>query len=114
MSDNQNAPFEVGTFTAAQGYAKAFNTLEISHLEPLLADNVQYASQWVFEEIKCKKDFVRYLGGKYEALRKAGAITMASTSWAIICSTRVICPLTSSSFLMPLVMSEKLSLFSEA
>ena len=33
---------------ALSAYAAMMNTLNVSHLEPLLADDFHYASQWVF------------------------------------------------------------------
>jgi hypothetical protein len=32
------------------------NTLDASHLEPLLADDFHYASQWVFAEMESKAE----------------------------------------------------------
>ena len=36
---------------ALRAYATMMNTLDASQLEPLLADDFHYASQWVFDEI---------------------------------------------------------------
>lgn len=54
---------------AAHAYAMALNTLDTTPLEPLLADDFHYASQWVFEEITSKADYLRYLRGKFHTLR---------------------------------------------
>lgn len=54
---------------AAHAYAMALNTLDTTPLEPLLADDFHYASQWVFEEITSKADYLRYLRSKFHTLR---------------------------------------------
>ena len=62
-------PFEVDTLTAAHAYAKAFNTLDIKHLKPLLAENLHYHSQWVLEEFHKKSDYLEYLQSKFNTLK---------------------------------------------
>ena len=54
---------------AAAFYAWALNAYDVSPLEDLLADHFHYASQWVFEEITSKADYLRYLRGKFHTLR---------------------------------------------
>lgn len=62
---------------ALRAYATMMNTLDASQLEPLLADDFHYASQWVFAEIESKTDYVEYIVPKLDAIRKSGA-----TAWA--------------------------------
>ncbi len=54
---------------AALAYALAVNTSDTSHLEPLLAEDFRYASQWVFEEITSKADYLEYLRGKLQTMK---------------------------------------------
>ncbi len=58
---------------ALRAYASMMNTLDVSHLEPLLADDFRYASQWVFAEIESKAEYVAYITGKLKAIRRSGA-----------------------------------------
>jgi hypothetical protein len=53
------------------------NTLDASQLEPLLADDFHYASQWVFAEIESKIAYLEYIVQKLDAIRKSGV-----TVWA--------------------------------
>ena len=59
------------TLDAVRAYARAWNNLDVSCLEPLLADDVHYASQWVFDEIDDKARLVEYLTGKMDTVRES-------------------------------------------
>ena len=62
---------------ALRAYATMMNTLDASQLEPLLADDFHYESQWVFDEIESKTAYLEYIVPKLETIRKSGA-----TVWA--------------------------------
>ena len=62
---------------ALEAYAAMMNTLDVSILEPLLAEDFHYASQWVFEEIESKTEYLNYIVPKLEAIRESG-----SSVWA--------------------------------
>lgn len=62
---------------ALRAYATMMNTLDLSCLEPLLADDFHYASQWVFAEIESKKAYLEYLAPKLDAIRKSGSVVWA-------------------------------------
>ena len=62
---------------ALRAYATMMNTLDASQLEPLLADDFHYASQWVFAEIESKTAYLEYIVQKLDAIRKSGV-----TVWA--------------------------------
>ena len=66
---------------ALNAYANMINTLDASHLEPLLADNFRYASQWVFAEIESKSAYLDYIVPKLEVMRKSGAAPWAEMGW---------------------------------
>jgi hypothetical protein len=54
---------------ALNAYAKMMNNFSIVHLEPLLADDLHYASQWVFEEITSKQTYLDYIAPKLLAIK---------------------------------------------
>ena len=61
------------TQTAAlEAYARMINRLDSSCLADLLADDFHYASQWIFQEIESKQDFLDYIQPKLEAIRSSG------------------------------------------
>jgi hypothetical protein len=72
---------------ALRAYATMKNTLDASQLEPLLADDFHYISQWVFAEIESKTAFLQYIVAKLDAIRKSGV-----TAWAEIASLDRACP----------------------
>ena len=57
---------------ALRAYARMMNTLDVSHIEPLLSENFHYASQWVFDEIASKQAFIDYISPKLESIAKSG------------------------------------------
>ena len=59
---------------ALRAYATMMNTLDVSCLAPLLADDFHYASQWVFAEIESKPAYLEYIVPKLDAIRKSGAV----------------------------------------
>jgi len=63
---------------AAVAWARTYNALDPSHIAPLLADDIRYASQWVlFEEIGNRPDFLEYLTSKLETIRRSGCVVRA-------------------------------------
>jgi hypothetical protein len=48
--------------------AKSWNNLNISFLEPILAEDFVYNSQWVFDEMKGKQAYLKYISGKFLAI----------------------------------------------
>ncbi len=65
------------TERALRAYATMMNTLDASCLEPLLADDFHYTSQWVFAEIESKKAYLEYIVPKLDAIRKSGSVVWA-------------------------------------
>ena len=57
---------------ALRAYASMINTLDFSHLEPLLADSFHYTSQRVFDEISSKEEYLDYIAGKLETIKASG------------------------------------------
>ena len=59
-------------FGSCVQYARAFNTLDSGPLSQILAQDVVYGSQHVFEELQGRPRVLEYLSGKIGALRRAG------------------------------------------
>jgi len=66
---------------ALEAYAAMMNSLDASILEPLLAENFRYASQWVLEEIDSKTEYLNYIVPKLEAIRESGSSVWAEMGW---------------------------------
>lgn len=58
---------------ALRAYAKMMHHASVDHLAPLLAEDFRYASQWVFEEITSKKQYLDYIRPKLEAIKISGS-----------------------------------------
>lgn len=57
---------------ALRAYATMMKMLDVWCLEPLLADDFHYASQWVLAEIESKNAYLEYIVPKLEAIKKSG------------------------------------------
>lgn len=79
QNSNQSdaGPHALSKEDALRAYAWMMNTLDASRLEPLLAKDFHYASQWVFSEITSKADYLVYIMPKLEAIRSSGAEVLA-------------------------------------
>lgn len=58
---------------ALEGYAAMMNTLDASKIEPILAEDFNYSSQWVLTDITSKIEFLDYITPKLEAIRASGS-----------------------------------------
>ncbi len=66
---------------ALRAYASMMNSGDVAHLEPLLAEDFHYASQWVFDEIESKQGYLAYITPKLNAVRQSGATVWAEMGW---------------------------------
>lgn len=66
---------------ALRAYATMMNSLDVAQLEPLLADDFHYASQWVLAEIESKRGYLDYILPKLETIRNAGSSVWAEMGW---------------------------------
>ena len=57
---------------ALRAYARMMNTLDASHIEPLLDDNFRYSSQWMVGEISSKREFLDYIKPKLLSIKQSG------------------------------------------
>jgi hypothetical protein len=60
-----------------RAYAAMLNTLDVTWLEPLLADDFVYESQNVFKPIESKQAFLDYINPKMETLKRNNAVVFA-------------------------------------
>ncbi len=52
--------------------AEAYQTYDASIVEDYLADDMHYASMWVFHEMTSKQEYMDYLTGKLQTMKKNG------------------------------------------
>ncbi len=52
--------------------AEAYQTYDASTIEDYLADDMHYASMWVFHEMTSKEEYMDYLTGKLQTLKEHG------------------------------------------
>ena|ERR1017187_3680398 len=57
---------------ALRAYAAMMNTLDAKDFEPMLAQDCHYESQWVFSEIKSKREFVHHISRNLQSVRASG------------------------------------------
>ena len=55
--------------TGLRAYATMMNTLNVDAIEPLLANDFHYSSQWVLAEITSKQEYLDYIRPKLKAVR---------------------------------------------
>src|SRR5260370_13933295 len=67
---------------ALRAYARMLNALDLSKLEPLLADDFRYVSQVSFVDIESKREFLSYMAAKLQA---AGGSVWAEMGWLDEC-----------------------------
>lgn len=54
--------------------AEAYTNYDASIIEPFLADDVHYASMWVFQELTSKSEYIDYLKGKLATMKAHHAV----------------------------------------
>lgn len=62
-------------------YAKCWNNLVVSYIEELLGDDLEYTSQWVFETMYGKDNYLQYLSGKFNTIRNSINIPQAELGY---------------------------------
>ena len=51
--------------------AEAYQTYDASVIKDYLADDMHYASMWVFNEMTSKEEYLDYLNGKLETMKRS-------------------------------------------
>lgn len=62
---------------ALRAYAKMMNTLSVTPIESLLADDFAYESQTVLSALESKQAFLDYIQPKLQTIKNAGATVFA-------------------------------------
>src|SRR3989338_6004986 len=73
---------ELKEIDALRAYARLINTLDVSQIEPLLDDNVRYASQWMVGEIPSKQEFLDYMRSHLLEIKQSGIKAYAEIALA--------------------------------
>ena len=77
MSTN---PSTLSKQDALRAYARMMHHLSVDHIEPLLADDFHYTSQWVFSELSSKQQYLDYIRPKIGTIKSAGRRVWAELS----------------------------------
>jgi hypothetical protein len=64
---------ELTQVQALEAYATMMNTLDASKIEPILAEDFHYSSQWVLTDITSKQEFLDYIIPKLKAILASGS-----------------------------------------
>ena len=56
--------------TLVTGFCRAWNNLDVSYIESLLCDDIEYSSQMVLANINGKEAYVNYLNAKFKAVKE--------------------------------------------
>ena len=73
---------ELTEIDALRAYARMINTLDVSHIEPLLDENVRYSSQWMIGEIPSKQEFLDYMKPLLLDIKQSGTRAYAELALA--------------------------------
>jgi hypothetical protein len=76
---------------ALRAYARIMNTLSVEPLEPLLADDFTYESQYVFSALQSKQAYLEYIRPKLQTIREAGATVFAEMGMVLAYGVRQPC-----------------------
>jgi hypothetical protein len=71
---------ELSKVDALRAYARMMHHLSSDYLAPFLAEDFHYTSQWVFEEITSKRQYLDYICPKLEAIKASGDRVWAELS----------------------------------
>ena len=63
--------------SALRAYAPMMNRLDVAEIEPHLAEDFRYASQWVFAGISSKQAYLDYIRPKLAAVNASGVAVWA-------------------------------------
>lgn len=72
MPDETNDPLDeqLSAVKLASKYAETWNQLDSSIVSPYLDKDFHYGSNWVFDELPSRKEYLRYFEGKLSTLRR--------------------------------------------
>lgn len=73
----ENYKMELSKEEALNAYAKMLNTLDVTHIEGLLADDFSYESQMVMDALDSKERFLDYIKPKLQTISQSKATVFA-------------------------------------
>ena len=75
IPDEKNGKLDkvLPAYKLAAIYAETWHRLDASIVEPYLDKDFHYASDWVFDEMPCRAEYMNYFRGKLEAIRKSNS-----------------------------------------
>jgi len=56
---------------ALRAYARMMNTFDTDHLEPLLADDLRYNSQWMLSKMIGKEEYLKHIKAKLKFIARS-------------------------------------------
>lgn len=62
-------------------FAKGWNNLDVSFMEDILDENLEYTSQWVIETMHGKNNYLNYIEGKFKTIRNSINIPQAELGY---------------------------------
>ena len=68
---------ESAKLEACRAYARMMNTMDASVIEPFLHDGLVYDSQSVWNAMSGKREYMEYIRGKIETIKRSGATVFA-------------------------------------
>ena len=72
-------------YSLAECFAKAYNNMNASYLEPALDEKFEYSSTWIYETMKGKDRFLSYFSDKLDLIRERGGELKAEIFiWTLI------------------------------
>ena len=74
----------------AEIVCRAWNTLDANLIEPLLSNDFEYESVWVFETMKGKNRYLDYLRGKFKAIKDSGSVVKAEVYYQEIIGKHIV------------------------
>lgn len=76
LPDEKNEKLEkkLSPVGLAVKYAESWKQLDASIVAPYLDKDFHYGSNWVFDELPCRKEYMDYFEGKLAAIRRTGAL----------------------------------------
>lgn len=82
MKHEMDSQIKLTEIDALRAYARMMNTLDMSHIEPLLDENFRYSSQWMIGEIPSKQEFLDYMESVLSSIKQSCSRTYAEIAHA--------------------------------
>lgn len=82
MPDEENATLDqiLSPIELASKYAQAWNNLDASILAPYLDKDFHYGSAWVYDELPCRAEYLKYFQAKLNTIKRRGGRVVAKAA----------------------------------